>query len=95
MNRYRPLLAALLIAAFSTTQATYLDGEMGNGTRTGDGLIGSGTRTGSASFLDDGGYLGSGNKSDDGGGVIGSGTSFLDDGEMGTDNRGGYFGSGN
>lgn len=68
MNRYRPLLAALLIAALGTAQATYLD---------------------------DGGYFGSGHKSDDSGGVIGSGTSFLDDGNMGNGNRGGYFGSGN
>lgn len=82
MHRYRPLLAALLIAALGTAQTVYLDG-----------VIGSGTRTGSISFLDDGGYLGSGNKSDDGGGSLGSGTttdgaSFLDE------NRGGYFGSG-
>ena len=85
MNRYRPLLAALLFAALGASPAAYFDG----------GMLGSGTRTGSTSFFDGGGYLGSGNKSDDGddGGVIGSGTrtdgsSFLDE------NRGGYFGSG-
>jgi hypothetical protein len=90
MHRYRPLLAALLVAALGTAQTAYLDGVIGSGTRSDDGggTIGSGTRTGSASFLDAGGYLGSGNKSDDGGGTIGSGTSFLDE------NRGGYFGSG-
>lgn len=85
MNRYRPLLAALLFAALGASPTVYLDD---------GGMLGSGTRADGTSFLDDGGYLGSGNKSDDGGGgTIGSGTrtsgtSLLDE------NRGGYFGSG-
>lgn len=64
MHRYRPLLAALLIAALGTAQAAYLDGVIGSGTRSDDGgVIGSGTRTGSANFFDEnrGGYFGSGN----------------------------------
>lgn len=65
MNRSRPLIAALLIAALGTAQATYFDGVIGSGTRSDDdgGVIGSGTRAGSTSFLDEhrGGYFGSGN----------------------------------
>ena len=64
MKRFREYaLAVVLFAALGAGQATYLDGMLGSGTRSDDsggGTIGSGTRTGGMSFLDDGGYFGSG-----------------------------------